>query len=83
MGLELADTIELMVSNDYKERFRAEYLQTKIRYDKLHNVILHYEANALDFEPQCSLETLKAQAKYMGQYLYMLELRAVIEGIEL
>lgn len=27
--MELKDTIELMNSTDYKERFRAEYYQTK------------------------------------------------------
>ena len=30
--MKLIDTIELMSSNDYKERFLAEYYQTKIRY---------------------------------------------------
>ena len=29
---ELKDTIQNMVSEDYKERFKAEYYQTKIRY---------------------------------------------------
>lgn len=29
--MELKDTIELMNSSDYKERFKAEYLQVKIR----------------------------------------------------
>ena len=29
------DTIEGMLSPDYKERFRAEYIQTKIRYERL------------------------------------------------
>ena len=33
--MELKDTINLMSSTDYKERFKAEYLQAKIRYDKL------------------------------------------------
>lgn len=32
--MELKDTIKLMTSEDYKERFAAEYLQTKIRYEK-------------------------------------------------
>ena len=32
--MELKDTIELMNSADYKERFKAEYFQTKIRYEK-------------------------------------------------
>ena len=32
--MELKDTIELMSSADWKDRFIAEYLQTKIRYEK-------------------------------------------------
>ena len=35
---ELKDTIELMTSENYKDRFKAEYWQTKIRYDKLHKI---------------------------------------------
>lgn len=41
--MELKDTIEMMQSADYKERFKAEYYQTKIRYDKLHKMCLRYE----------------------------------------
>ena len=81
--MELLDTVELMVSDDYKNRMKAEYLQTKIRYDKLHKMIVKYESNTLDFEPSCSLELLKKQASAMGRYLYYLECRAEIEGIEL
>ena len=33
--MELKDTIELMKSNDYKDRFKAEYYQVKIRREKL------------------------------------------------
>ena len=80
---DLIDTVELMASDDYKQRFKAEYYQTEIRYNKLHEMIVRYEANALDFEPKCSIEILKKQASYMGNYLYMLEVRAEIEGIEL
>lgn len=81
--MELKETIELMNSEDYKERFKAEYLQTKIRYDKLHKMTIKYEAGTLEFEPSCSLEILKEQKSYMGNYLRMLELRAEIEKIEL
>lgn len=81
--MELLDTVELMVSDDYKNRMKAEYLQTKIRYDKLHKMIVKYESNTLDFEPSCSLDLLKKQASAMGRYLYYLECRAEIEGIEL
>ena len=81
--MELKDTIELMGSEDFKERFRAEYFQTKIRYDKLHSMIVKYEAGKLNFTPKCSLDLLKNQAKAMGEYLYVLEIRATIEGINL
>ena len=33
--MELYETIEGMTSTDYRERFKAEYRQTKIRYEKL------------------------------------------------
>ena len=81
--MELKDTVELMNSNDYKERFKAEYLQTKIRYEKLHKMTVKYEAGTLNFEPSCSLEILKEQKSYMGNYLRMLEVRAEIEKIDL
>ena len=81
--MELRDTIELMESTDYKDRFKAEYYQTKIRYDKLNKMIVKYEAGVLDFEPDCSLELFKKQASAMGQYLYILEVRAELEDIEL
>ena len=46
--MELKDTVELMNSADYKERFKAEYLQTKIRYDKLHKLIIKMEAGTCE-----------------------------------
>lgn len=36
-NMELKETIELMCSENYKERFIAEYHQVKIRYEKLKN----------------------------------------------
>ena len=81
--MELKDTIDLMNSEDYKERFIAEYYQTKIRYEKLHKMLIKYEAKTLNFEPKCSLELLAEQAKHMGLYLKCLEIRAEIEGVDL
>ena len=80
---DLKDTVDLMNSDDFKDRFKAEYYQTKIRYDKLHAMIIKYEAGTLSFTPNCSLELLKHQASMMGQYLYDLEVRAEIEQLEL
>lgn len=77
----LKDTLPLMVSADYKDRFVAEYMQTKIRYNRLHKMIVRYEAGTLDFKPTCPLALLKEQAAAMGVYLYALEKRAELEGI--
>ena len=33
--MELKDTVQLMQSDDYKDRFRAEYQQLVIRFEKL------------------------------------------------
>lgn len=81
--MELKDTIEMMNSEDYKERFKAEYYQTKIRYDKLHSMLVKNEAGTLDFKPTCPVPVLATQKRYMGEYLRQLEIRAEIEGIEL
>ena len=81
--MELKETIDLMQSEDYKERFKAEYYQTKIRYTKLHNMVVKYDANKLNFTPTCTIDLLKKQLSAMGQYLYCLEVRAEIEEIVL
>ncbi len=81
--MELKDTVELMNSENYKERFKAEYLQTKIRYDKLDAMTVKYEAGTLNFTPSCPLELLKEQKKYMGNYIRTLRIRAEIENIDL
>lgn len=79
--MDFEKTIQLMCSGDYKERFQAEYQQTKIRYDKLQHMCVKYEAGVLDFTPSCSLELLKEQKDAMERYLNCLEIRAKIEGI--
>ena len=73
----------MMQSSDYKERFKAEYQQTKIRYDKLHAMLVKHDAGTLDFTPTCPIAILKEQAAAMGKYLYVLEVRAEIEDLEL
>lgn len=81
--MELKNTIAAMVDSNYKARFAAEYWQTKIRYDKLHDIITSYDAGTLNFKLTCDISNLRAQARCMGQYLYELEIRAKIEDIDL
>lgn len=81
--MELKDTIALMQSEDYKERFKAEYYQVKIRLEKLYEMLVRYDAGTLGFTPDCSIQLLKDQLSIMRDYLYALQVRAEIENIEL
>ena len=68
---------------DYKDRFKIEYKELKERYNKLHKIIIKYEACTLDFTPDTPVHILEEQAKFMGNYLRILEIRAEIEKIDL
>ena len=81
--MDLKDTVELMNSSDYKDRFKAEYWQTKIRYEKLRKMLIKWDAGTLDFEPTCSKQILLGQERYMREYILSLETRAEIEGVAL
>lgn len=81
--MELKDTIELMNSSDYKDRFEAEYQQVKNRHEKLHKMLVKWDAGTLDFEPTCSKALLMEQERYMREYIRCLETRAEIEGVDL
>lgn len=86
-NMELKETVELMNSEDYKERFVAEYHQVKIRYEKLKNFCNKIEVETMlgkeVTKRDCPLELLREQQKYMGLYLSVLEKRALIESIVL
>lgn len=81
--MELKDTIELMNSSDYNDRFKAEYQQVKIRYEKLHKMLVKWDAGTLDFEPICPKPLLLEQERYMREYIRCLETRAEIEAVDL
>lgn len=79
--MELKETVALMESNDFKDRFRAEYYQTKIRYENLHDRIDIYKTGK--YKPKCGIDLCEALEKVMKDYLFLLEVRAKIEGIKL
>lgn len=86
--LTLGDTVELMNSKDYSDRFVAEYIQTAIRYEKLRAFATRIEAGEIYHvneppEHDCPLSILREQQGAMGRYLHLLEVRAVMEDIDL
>ena len=54
---DLKDTAEMMSSADYKERFKAEYYQTAIRYKKLTAMLDKWDNGTLAFSPTCPRST--------------------------
>ncbi len=81
--MELRDTVEMINSADYKKRFRAEYQQNVIRYQKLVAMLEKWDKEELKFEPVCPRSTYNMQIKAMTDYIAVPEARAVMEGISL
>lgn len=79
----LNETVEMMNSSDYKERFKAEYYQLEYRYEKLKKMLDDWDNDKLSFTPTCDRDIYNTQIVSMGVYLNVLRQRAEIEGIEL
>jgi len=79
----LPETSILMCSTDYKERFRAEYMQLVIRYRGLKAMLEKWDKGELSFSPTCPRSTYNMQIASMTDYLAVLEVRAVMEDIDL
>lgn len=74
--VELKDTVELMLSDDYKKRLLAEYIQVNVRAVKLMEFIKNNESND-------DVQLLKDQLMTMSAYILALRKRADIEDIDL
>ena len=81
--MELKETVKMMSSSDYKERFKAEYYHVVIRYQKLKTMLQKWDNGELNFNPTCPRSTYNMQIKAMTDYIAVLEARAVMEGVEL
>lgn len=80
-AVELKDTVSLMCSDDYKERFKAEYIQVTIRYRKLKCMLDKWDTGKLNFTPTCPRGVYNFQIRAMADYITALEARAAIENI--
>ena len=81
--MKLSDTIELMNSENYEDRFRGEYYQLYTRSEGLYDMLRKYRSGRLSFTPKCSYDLLTKQYKAMELYMNCLVERAEIEGIDL
>ena len=75
--------------DDWKDRLKAEYAQTKERYEKLkafnNHIAVQMHLHPTDFSDveTYHFELCKEQQHYMGVYLHYLELRADLYDIDL
>lgn len=81
--MKLEQTVNMMLSDDYKERFKGEYWQLVTRYNGLKSMLDKWDNGTLNFEPTCPHSTYNMQIKAMTDYIAVLEARAVMEGIDL
>lgn len=81
--MDIKDTAALMASSDYKDRFRAEYVQLSIRTEKLRSMLERLDAGTLTFTPDTPKDMLENQLTVMTEYLRILGERARIENVDL
>lgn len=79
--MELKDTVDLMLSDNYIERFQAEFHQLNIRIAELRRLLKGYREG--NFTSNCPFELLYKQLIFMLIYRDMLEERAEKENIDL
>lgn len=79
--MELRDTVELMNSKDFVDRFKAEYYQLDIRIKKLEYTLNNW--NNLKFVPKCPKQVLMDQLANMKKYRDSLDTRCIYEDIKI
>ncbi len=81
--VDLKDTVDGMLSDDYKERFKAEYHQVRTRTLKLAAMLTNWDYGELNFTPTTPYYIYQKQYESMWEYMQWLEVRAELEKIEL
>lgn len=87
--MQLEKTVDMMTSEDPKERLKAEYHQVLYRANKLRAYLRDWDSGKLakeqgkKFKPVAPFYLLKWQLRTMEDYIYVLKTRAALEGIDL
>lgn len=78
----MEETIDLILSSNYKDRLKAEIMQLSNRITGLENMLNKWRDGTLEFTPTCSYRLLDNQLMAMKLYLSFLNDRAEIERVE-
>ena len=80
--MKLVETVNLMCSHDFKDRFIAEYVQLVIRLSKLDAALNNPSAARFEID-DIARDLMLKQRDAMESYKESLEKRADIAGIDL
>ncbi|MBQ8603883.1 MAG: hypothetical protein IJ410_03445 [Oscillospiraceae bacterium] len=80
--MELKDTVNLMLSDDWRDRLKAEWLQVKIRHERLIGFIEAADQGKTNYRSEEGRAVLKSQRDMMANYMTVLEWRMKDAGIE-
>lgn len=80
--MKLVETVDLMCSNDFKDRFIAEYVQLVIRLSKL-DAVLNKVSDVSFKVDDITRDLMLKQCDAMESYKVCLKKRADILGIDL
>lgn len=75
---ELTDTVDLMLSDSYDDRLKAEFMQLKIRSEKLKKELDNTGLNVVG-----QRDLMRCQLEAMQSYKYLLIKRCELAGIDL
>lgn len=78
--IELKDTVDHMISDDWKKRFIAEYAQLITRIDSIVDLMWEDEEKIKEIGP---LDLIDMQVEHMNNYKRILDIRAEIYGIDM
>lgn len=79
----LADTVDLMLSKDPNDQFKAEYYQLENRFIMLNEMLTEWDVGRLDPVPAGSRYAYGEQLGYMRSYLQVMKKIAAARGIDL
>lgn len=79
----LADTVDLMLSEDPNDQFKAEYYQLENRFITLNEMLTEWDVGRLDPVPPGSRYAYGEQLGYMRSYLQVMKKIAAARGIDL
>lgn len=80
--MELKDTVKLMLSDDWRDRLKAEWMQVCIRCRKLTEFITAAERGERKYKSDRDKFHLKKQKEAMVMYIIALEHRMKLAGID-